>query len=86
MNHRSQVATSGAHLQFGLRVLLLKDKHLSISGQDVERAPLCHHVDDVIEGGAVGDELVVQIVDGQQLLVRRRSLPATKVCPEEKQQ
>lgn len=57
------------HLQFGLGVFLLKNKHFPISGQDVEGAPFCHYINDIIKRGTVGDELVVQVIDGQKLFV-----------------
>lgn len=57
------------HLQFGLCVFLLKNKHFAVSGQDVEGAPLCHDINDIIERGTVGDELVVQVVDSQYLFL-----------------
>lgn len=56
-------------LQFGLCVFLLKNKQFPISGQDVEGAPLCHYINDVIKRGTVGDELVIQVIDGQKLFV-----------------
>lgn len=53
------------HLQFGLCVFLLKNKHFAVSGEDVERTPLCHYINDIIERGTIGNELVVQVVDSQ---------------------
>lgn len=58
------------HLQFGLCVFFLKNKHFTISGQNVERAPFCNDVNNVIELCAVGNELVIQIIDDQKLFVR----------------
>lgn len=70
-----------SHLQFGLCVFLLKNKHFSFSGQDVEGAPLSHHVNDILKRGTVGNELVVQVIDGQELFVWWRDLSATKPSP-----
>lgn len=64
-----QSTMTPTHFQFGLRVFFLKNKHFAISGQDVERAPLCNYVNHVIKLRAVGNELVVQIIDGQELFV-----------------
>lgn len=80
INHQLQMLPSC--LQLGLCVFLLKNKHFAISCQDVEGTPLCHHVNDIIKWGTVGNELVVQIIDGQKLFVWWGALPATKLCPE----
>lgn len=84
INQQLKAVSPRTHFQFGLCVFLLKNKHFTISGQDVEGAPLCHHINDIVKSGTVSDELVVQIVDGQNLSVRWKALPAAKLCPDQK--
>lgn len=66
INKDTQIPT---HLQFGLCIFFLKSKHSPVSGQDVEGAPLCNDVNNVVKLRAIGNELVFQIIDGQKLFV-----------------
>ena len=63
--HRStMIPDTKAHLQFGLCIFFLKNKHSTVSGENVERAPLCNYVNHVIKLCAIGNEFVIQIIDG----------------------
>lgn len=66
-------------LQFGLCVLLLQCVDPPIPRQHVQGAPLSEHIHYILKNSTVGYELVAQVIDVENLLVRALGIPVGKL-------
>lgn len=57
-------------LQFGLCIFLLQHMEFPIPRQHIQASPLCQDIHHIIKHRAVGNELVAQVINIQDLLVR----------------